>query len=190
MESDKTTWLAFVGSHSQCEIRIEEWSDFSQVPELDELFHDIRKLNQDFDWMDISNCYNIDYMFKNCSSMQGSVAFKSGTGSVRSMVGTFQDLNVSKKQPWNPDLSSWDVSNVTNMNAMFYGQKYINDPGMRNWDTSNVRDMFMMFDTAEAMQQNLSGWCVSKIGTKPHNFDRAAGFYNQAYKQPQWGTCP
>ena len=43
---------------------------------------------------------------------------------------------------------------------------------------------------AEAMQQNISNWCVSKIGSKPHNFDRAAGFYNQSYKQPQWGTCP
>ena len=40
---------------------------------------------------------------------------------------------------------------------------------MENWDTSNVTDMSFMF-TFSVFNQNLSGWCVTKILSEPYNF--------------------
>ncbi len=63
---------------------------------------------------------------------------------------------------FNGDISSWDVSSVTNMYAMFY--------------------------RANAFNQDLSGWCVSLITSKPTGFDTSANSWVLA--RPVWGTCP
>jgi surface protein len=47
-----------------------------------------------------------------------------------------------------------------------------------------------MFSGASAFDQNLSQWCVSKITSKPYEFDKNSAFENQSAKQPQWGECP
>ena len=52
--------------------------------------------------------------------------------------------------PWVPkelsvDLSSWDVSSVTNMKGVFYIAIFIQEAGIGLWDTSSVTDMSLMF---------------------------------------------
>ena len=44
---------------------------------------------------------------------------------------------------FNSDIGNWDVSEVTNMNSLFYGTTY---------------------------NQNLSNWCVSNISNTPSQF--------------------
>ena len=46
----------------------------------------------------------------------------------------------------NFDVSSWDVSNVTNMNHMFYKCNVFIGKGLENWDVSKVKDMNYMFN--------------------------------------------
>ena len=41
------------------------------------------------------------------------------------------------------DISLWDVSNVTDMNHMFYNSQFQGD--ISRWDVSNVTDMNFMF---------------------------------------------
>ena len=41
---------------------------------------------------------------------------------------------------FNQDISSWDVSNVTTMNQMFYNAQSFNQD-LSAWDVSNVTDM-------------------------------------------------
>jgi len=50
--------------------------------------------------------------------------------------------------------------------------------------------MDYMFGTqgATAFNQNLSGWCVSFITSKPTDFDTGATSWVLA--RPVWGTCP
>ena len=44
------------------------------------------------------------------------------------------------------DISSWDVSNVTDMSFMFYDCKELESVGdLSNWDVSNVRNKDIMF---------------------------------------------
>jgi len=45
-----------------------------------------------------------------------------------------------------------------------------------------------MFYQATAFNHNLSGWCVSLIGSAPTNFDSSATSWVLA--RPVWGTCP
>ena len=184
-ESHNLIWVSFSRSHMNAEFVVDERSDFSHCTELNGLFNDCRKLNQDFSWMDTSNCYLFDYMFKNCSEMQGEIDFD--VSNATSMVGMLQDLNPSKKVPWNPDLSNWDVSGVTNMNAMFYGDNGFNNNSIVGWDTSKVKDMAMMFDSAAAFNQDLSGWCAESV-TKSDRFDQNSGFAGQSSKHPKFGV--
>jgi hypothetical protein len=48
--------------------------------------------------------------------------------------------------------------------------------------------MRCMFCLAESFNQDLSGWCVEKITSKPENFAYACPLQPEYY--PVWGTCP
>ena len=76
---------------------------------------------------------------------------------------------------FNQDISSWDVSRVANMKAMFLKASKFNQ-AIENWDVSNVSDVMFMFYDATAFNQNLSGWDVD-------NVTYCSNFCN---KNPQW----
>jgi len=46
-----------------------------------------------------------------------------------------------------------------------------------------------MFIFAKAFDQDISGWCVQGIASKPEEFDERAGFQGQTAKQPKWGQA-
>ena len=62
---------------------------------------------------------------------------------------------------FNQDISSWDVSKVTNMESMFYNATAFNQD-IGNWDTSNVTNMGGMFDDS-SFNQDISSWDVSNV---------------------------
>ena len=51
----------------------------------------------------------------------------------------------------NFDVSSWDVSNVTNMNHMFYKCNMFTGKGLENWDVSKAKDIRYMFSGCDKM---------------------------------------
>ncbi|MBQ3306620.1 MAG: BspA family leucine-rich repeat surface protein [Bacilli bacterium] len=51
----------------------------------------------------------------------------------------------------NIDTSSFDTSNVTNMNNMFYGCSSLTDIDVTNFDTSNVTNMLAMFASCSSL---------------------------------------
>ena len=81
------------------------------------------------------------------------------------------DIDVSKitdmsklfdRTNFNGNISSWNVSNVTNMYGMFHNCKNFNQ-NISTWDVSNVTDMNSMFDGCESFNQNISSWDVSNV---------------------------
>ena len=97
-------------------------------------------------------------------------------GTLRSMIEAYEDVskvvttlvtNMSGifrngKYDFNEDISSWDVSNVTNMASMFDGLSVFNiDIG--SWDVSNVTSMYKMFNNAQYFNQDLNSWDVSNV---------------------------
>lgn len=61
------------------------------------------------------------------------------------------------------ELSTWDVSNVTNMYMMFRRTQYGGfNPNIVNWDVSNVTNMSAMFQQS-IFNRNISQWNVTKV---------------------------
>ena len=64
-----------------------------------------------------------------------------------SQVTNMSDL-FKHKTTFNEDISNWDVSSVTNMHSMFYFATSFNQD-IGSWDVSNVTDMRYMFFNAQ-----------------------------------------
>jgi hypothetical protein len=47
-----------------------------------------------------------------------------------------------------------------------------------------------MFRNAGSFDQDISGWCVTLIPTKPTDFDTATSASWITAEKPIWGTCP
>ena len=60
------------------------------------------------------------------------------------------------------DIGSWDVSNVTNMTAMFQSAAAF-DQDIGSWDVSSVTNMSGMFYSATAFNQDIRMWDVGKV---------------------------
>ena len=69
------------------------------------------------------------------------------------------------------DISDWNVSNVTDMNHMFYGCKNLESVGdISKWDVSNVRFMPFMFSECKKFNQDISSWDVSNVNNMSFMF--------------------
>jgi len=84
-------------------------------------------------------------------------------------AGTDENINT-----FNQPIGNWDVSNVTNMGAMFSHSTF-NYP-IGNWNVSNVTNMFGMFLDAAAFNQPIGNWNVSKITNSSFMFSGARVF--------------
>lgn len=75
----------------------------------------------------------------------------------------------SKYKDLNPDITSWDVSNVKNMESMFEKCENFNQD-LSGWDVSNVENMDYMFYRCEKFNKDLSRWDVRKVENTDYMF--------------------
>jgi surface protein len=74
------------------------------------------------------------------------------------------------------DISTWDVSTVTNMDNLFDAKDTFN-ADISGWDVSMVTTMEHMFNSAEAFNQDISQWGdVSKVNNMKGMFRKAYAF--------------
>ena len=73
------------------------------------------------------------------------------------------------------DISTWDVSNVTDMSGLFADATDFNQP-LNDWDVSNVTDMSYMFYRAESFNQPLNDWDVVSVTDMSNMFEGATSF--------------
>ena len=76
---------------------------------------------------------------------------------------------------FNEDISSWDVSNVSNMGNLFHGATTFNQD-ISAWDTSNVTGMYSIFRDASNFNQDISAWNVSSVSDMEMMFYGASSF--------------
>ena len=70
------------------------------------------------------------------------------------------------------DLSEWDVSNVRNMSYMFNNCRFLTNINVSTWDVSNVTNMSYMFrDCSGLTNINVSNWNVSSVTNMRYMFD-------------------
>ena len=91
-------------------------------------------------------------------------------------VSNVQDLSyLIYWSNFNENISSWDVSNATNMNGMFYYANSFNSD-LSGWNVSSVSDMSHMFNGASSFNSDLSGWNVSGVVYMSNMFYGASSF--------------
>jgi surface protein len=76
---------------------------------------------------------------------------------------------------FNEDISTWDVSSVTNMAYMFYEARSF-DQDISAWDVSSVTDMYRMFVDAGFFNQDIGDWDVSSVTNMSNMFYGAYSF--------------
>ena len=75
------------------------------------------------------------------------------------------------------DISYWDVSNATNMMAMFFRCKDLKSVGdISSWDVSKVTDMSFMFYNCVSFNQDISSWDVSNVTDMKYMFCNCKSF--------------
>ena len=76
---------------------------------------------------------------------------------------------------FNQDISSWDVSNVTDMSDSFIDLPAFNQD-ISPWNVSNMTDMSGTFSSSTSFNQDLSGWEVSNVTKMGGMFSFASSF--------------
>ena len=97
---------------------------------------------------------------------------------------TDMKLMFNENSTFNQPIGNWDVSNVTNMNDLFYNSTF-NQP-IGNWDVSNVTNMAYMFADATSYNQDLSSWSVDGV-TQCLQFSDGATSWT--LPQPNFTNC-
>ena len=82
--------------------------------------------------------------------------------------------NMFASGSFNQDISSWNVSNVTTMTSMFFGTSFNQDIG--NWNVSNVTAMNNMFMNTLNFNQDIGLWNVSSATNMVAMFRNASNF--------------
>jgi len=95
-------------------------------------------------------------MFHNCYSMTGKDAnWNWNTSTITNMEAMFYIATEA-----NPNISSWDVSNVTNTKNMLATTKFNRD--LSSWNVSNIQDAERMF-WGSYMNQDLGAWKLTSL---------------------------
>ena len=138
-------------------IDLSDW-DLGDTTSLQYIFKYIAENNEsatiNLTGWDTSNVTDMSYMFYNAAIFTRNINIIGiedlNTSKVTDMGYMFREFALNDKVNW--DLSKWDVSNVTNMNEMFYSigrqrgdKSSILD--LSNWDVSNVTEAYNMFSS-------------------------------------------
>ena len=200
-DTDKDIGKIYVKNHiSRTLLRtIEQWGE-GKWESFYQSYYDAANLTiPATDEPDLSLVTQMNYAFRNCTSLVGLTFNDWDVSNVTSLMGTFYNA-----ESFNGDISLWDTTNVTDLNSMFSGassfNRDINTSGsswvtsavtrtsgmflgatlfnqdLSNWDTSNVTEMDNMFKQATSFNGDLNGWDVSNVSDMHYMFGYATSF--------------
>ena len=158
---------------------IEQWGNI-QWQSMDSAFYDCYNLTINAtDTPDLSNVTDMSYMFAKADLINSPSISSWDVSNISNMEGLFESA-----LSFNQFLNNWDVSNVTNMGSMFLLTQSFNQP-LNNWDVSSVTNMESMFANCEVFNQPLNNWDVSNVTDMRRMFRN-----NDVFSQPldSWNT--
>ena len=167
---------AFYGARN-LQVTTTEAPNLSQVSNLNSMFRNTESFNQDLSSWDVSGVSSAYEMFAGAKAFNGSLAgWEPGAALTNGcdLGGMFRETEV-----FNQDLSSWDVSKVNSMYEVFARSRAFNgslagwEPGVALTSGCNLGAVFR---GAEAFNQELSSWDVSKATNMYGMFEEAKVF--------------
>ncbi|WP_434343418.1 BspA family leucine-rich repeat surface protein [Mycoplasma sp. 06067-C1-B144P-99-0482-3] len=90
---------------------------------------------------------------------------------IKSLENAFKNFKFEKVL----NLDNWNVSNVINMESMFYEAEKFNQ-NISKWNTENVKIMTSLFIGAKNFNQPLNSWNVSNVSQMSEMFREAINF--------------
>ena len=99
---------------------------------------------------------SLSYMFYNTPSLTDIPNINSW-----SFPGATSTAATFANSAFNGDISSWDMSNITNVDSMFMGNVNF-DGDLSNWNTAKVQTFIRMFNGATTFNQDLGSWSLAK----------------------------
>ena len=168
--SNVTDFSGMFDSASSFNQPIGVWDTYSSTS-MYYMFLNATNFNQDIGNWDVSNVQDMTQMFNSSSFNNGGSPSISGwsTYNVTNMSGMFIAT------PFNQNIDNWDVSNVTDMNVMFFLATSFNQP-LNSWNVSSVTNMTNMFSQATSFNQPLNSWNVSSVTSMSGMFNLATSF--------------
>jgi surface protein len=133
--------------------------DTSGFTTLVSAFDNTSLFNGDLSSWDVSNVTSFASMFILSDSFNNGGASGIGNWNV-SNATTFSRM--FQQTPFNQDISSWNTTNCTIMEYMFFGNTAFNQD-ISSWDVSNVITFNNMFSGASSFNQNLGAWDISSL---------------------------
>ncbi len=123
------------------------------------------------DPLNFTGTTNLTMMFRNCTSLVEAPSMRTwDTSQVTNMESVFWGAT-----NFNEDIGDWNTSKVTSMIIMFYNAASFNQP-IGRWNTSQVTTMQSMFSGATAFDQPIGNWDTSKVTSFERLFNHAANF--------------
>ena len=144
------------------------------------LLYDMVVENLDITKVVTTNVTNMSYVFHYASDSFNGDISSWDVSSVTDMFSMF-----SGAIAFNQDIGSWDVSKVTVMDGVFYGARSFNQD-ISSWDVSIVTNMQNMFYDASDFNQDISSWSVSNV-TNCEDFSKDATAWTEP--KPNFTNC-
>lgn len=147
------------------------------IPPENVLYFNSYGYEQEFEilqWGDV-HWTTFAYAFQGVTNLEISATDVPDLSQVESMERAFFMCTIMNS----PNLSKWDVSNVTNMSLCFYECEFF-DQDLSGWHVENVTNMEGMFQFASSFSQSLTTW-----GDRVQKVTNMGGmFYGSAFNEP------
>tara|TARA_B100001109_G_C18840063_1_gene463904 strand:- start:319 stop:1764 length:1446 start_codon:yes stop_codon:yes gene_type:complete len=161
----------------------------SKVTDMNGMFHNASGFNQNISSWNTSKVTNFtnygtgannhsDSLFRSSNQYYFTIRQVALTSSnIQTAVNEWISNSTTATGKYGGHISDWDVSQVTNMIALFKDKTSFN-LNISNWNTSKVTNMEQLFYGATNFNQNISSWNVSKVTIMTNMFR------NSPFNQP------
>ena len=124
---------------------------------------------------DTSMVTNMQSLFPNSVNGQYLEKFNGNITSWNVSSVTDMEYMFGSASAFNQDIGSWNTSQVTSMRSTF-NRAFAFNQDIGSWNTEQVKDMSYMFDRASAFNQDIGSWNTAQVTNMQSMFHSASAF--------------